>query len=463
MPRGYQTPLNAADKTLILSGATLWDLDRERKHWALKGKDLEAIFAFLADGRTAIAWTVKEKWLDKNTAPKLVHWDLEADREIKRIPGIVFGAISPDGKTLWGTDWPYNRWWRQDLASGKEVDALDSPTSPTEQVAISPDGKYVAATGHVWDRATGKCVHQLKDATRQILFFTPDSKTLVYGTAPLPRQRPGGGGQAFGYRMLDMATWKESIREFEDLTADMNLYYCGSNLSPDGKVLAGPYKLWDFASGKVICKLNHDDVQTRPSMFAFSSDSKKLAFFAPANRVAVLNIADKKIVSDWPIGDHRDRNLSFVKGGEFVASSYMPPRPPWRGMLMFGEGPKGLKQPIPADLPATVPPMPDVVVRVWDSATGKEKYRFQYPQSEYDGTEMPPLFAPDGKLLATASYYDEAIVFRDPATGKEVGRFRCGVKGVHSMAFSPDSKLLAVSAKDTTVLLVDVRKVMGMP
>jgi hypothetical protein len=31
------------------------------------------------------------------------------------------------------------------------------------------------------------------------------------------------------------------------------------------------------------------------------------------------------------------------------------------------------------------------------------------------------------------------------------------------MVFSPDSRFLAVSAKDTTVLLVDVRKVLAMP
>jgi WD40 repeat protein len=73
------------------------------------------------------------------------------------------------------------------------------------------------------------------------------------------------------------------------------------------------------------------------------------------------------------------------------------------------------------------------------------------------------VFSPDGKLLATSGLHDEAVDFSDPASGKEVGRFRCGAKGVHSMAFSPDSRLLAVSAKDTTVLLVDVPKVTGKP
>jgi RNA polymerase sigma factor (sigma-70 family) len=463
MPRGYHTRLNAADKTLILSGTTLWDLDKERRHWALKGNDLQAIFAFMPDGRTAIAWTVKEKWLDKtnpSTSCKLVHWDLEADREIRRLPGISFAAVSPDGKTAFGASWTgvSGRWLRWDLAGGREIDAVDAPTSPPDQLTISPDGKYVATTGRVWERATGKCVHRWLHDNRNVLFFTPDSKALVGGTVPLPRQRPNGGGQAFGLRMLDTATWKESIREFEGLEANMNLYYCGLSLSPDGKVMAGPYQLWDFASGKVLCKLKHDDVQSRLSLFAFSPDRKKLAYFAPGNRVEVLNIAEKKVVGAWPIGDHRDRNLYFVKGGQLVASSYLPPRPPWRGMLRW---PEEQHKPIPADLPATMPPMPDVVVRVWDPATGKEKYRFQYPQSEYDGTEMPPLFSPDGKLLATAGLHDDVIHFRDPASGKEVGQFRCGAKGVHSMAFSPDSQVLAVSAKDTTVLLVDVRKVIG--
>jgi len=41
--------------------------------------------------------------------------------------------------------------------------------------------------------------------------------------------------------------------------------------------------------------------------------------------------------------------------------------------------PEEQHKPIPADWPVTMPPMPDVVVRVWDPATGKEKNRFQYP------------------------------------------------------------------------------------
>ena len=61
----------------------------------------------------------------------------------------------------------------------------------------------------------------------------------------------------------------------------------------------------------------------------------------------------------------------------------------------------------------------------------------------------------------TASYYDEIVHIRDLTSGKELGRINLDVKGAHWLAFSPDSQALAVSAKDTTVLLVDVRMVLG--
>jgi len=50
------------------------------------------------------------------------------------------------------------------------------------------------------------------------------------------------------------------------------------------------------------------------------------------------------------------------------------------------------------------------------------------------------------------------VRFWDLATGKQVGQF-AGTPGlVEGMQFSPDGAQLAVSATDTTVLIVDVRK-----
>lgn len=197
---------------------------------------------------------------------------------------------------------------------------------------------------------------------------------------------------------------------------------------------------------------------------AFSADSKQVICLGyPDKRVQVWDVADRKLVSDnrladWPKEPPGFRDFQFVAGGKLLVGVWLPQQPPWRGMLL----PKGKGKPILADLPATKPPIPDAEVRVWDSATGKVKFRIQYPQDQFS-QEMLPLCSPDGKLLVTASYYDEIVHIRDLTSGKELGRINLDVKGADWLAFSPDSQVLAISAKDTTVLLVDVRMVLRKP
>jgi WD40 repeat protein len=458
----YHTPLHAdGSKTLIASGGTIWDLDRERISWASKGNELQAILAFLPGGRTFVGWSRNEKIPDgEKTTSKLVHWDMEADREIRRLPGRSFAAISADGKTCFGAAQTY-RWFRWDFASAKELESVDAPTEPAWRIAFSPDGKYVAtsdgSTLHIWNRATGKRLHHEPLLGGGPFFFTPDSATLVHHA---------GDPSLF---MLDMETWKQRKRNFEQpLVAAyaVRMYY--SRLSPDGKVLAAPIGLWDWASGTFVGRLEHtlpDGTVVNPTEpMAFAPDNKQLTCLGtPGKRVQVWSLVDRKLLSDKVLSDWPKelgfRDLQLIDGGKLLAASWLPPRPPWRGMPRT---PEASLQPIPEDWPATMPPMPDAVVHVWDAATGKKKFRLQYPQNE-NMSEMPPLFSPDGKLLVTANFHDEVVHFRDLASGKEVGRFRCGVKGVFSMTFSPDSRVLAVSAKDTTVLLVDVRKVTSLP
>jgi WD40 repeat protein len=180
----------------------------------------------------------------------------------------------------------------------------------------------------------------------------------------------------------------------------------------------------------------------------------------PKTHVQIWNIADRKLISNqgmsaWP--KEPFRSLQLLADGKLLAVGWLPHRPPWQGML---RSPEAMHEPIPADWPATMPPLPDGIVRVWDTATGKETYLLKFPQ-HWDNSTHPPVCSPDGKLVATASFCDNRIRFWDLASGKEVGRFRCPVNGVETMVFSPDSRILAVSAKDTTVLLIDVAQVVG--
>jgi WD40 repeat protein len=97
-----------------------------------------------------------------------------------------------------------------------------------------------------------------------------------------------------------------------------------------------------------------------------------------------------------------------------------------------------------------------VVVRIWDTATGRKLRRIADPDA---GTWVAaPRFAPDGKALAWARS-DGSIRIIDPATGKELPALRCpGEKPqgflMMNFAFSPDSKTLVAQSPVDNALLV---------
>jgi RNA polymerase sigma factor (sigma-70 family) len=461
---GYTMPPGLdRKKTLIVSGTMIWDLEKERKHWSSRG-ELSGVYSFMPDGRTLVGWSrMLKPFPGADIASQVVHWDMATDREIRRLPPRTsLLAVAPDGKTCFGSAWTY-RWYRWEFAGGKELDAVDAPTAPPDPIVFSRDGKYAAILFGIWDRATGKLLRHLPTPLPGggPFFFTPDSKSLVYGA---------GGATLY---LLEMGTWKQVKREFEradpfgnNFAVSLDTTCC--RLSLDGKVLARPTAAWSWANGKLLGKLEHQypgGIIGQLGPIALSPDGKQLtcvASLAPAPKVhvQVWNLVDRKLIhnksmADWP--KEPVRSLQLLADGKLLAAVWLPPRPPWRGMMRW---PEEQLKPIPKDWPATRPPVPDGVLRVWDVETGKEKYRLTFPQ-QWDNSAVAPVCSPDGKLAVTASYHDSLVRFWNLASGKEVGRFRCPVSGVYGLAFSPDGKVLAVSAKDTTVLLVDVAKVAG--
>ena len=85
-------------------------------------------------------------------------------------------------------------------------------------MGLSRDGKILAASGAIWDTATGKELHRLE--MRGDPVFSPDDTILALA----PDQK--------GYiRLLDTGTWKEQ-RRFKAGHVSSQVF------SPDGKFLA---------------------------------------------------------------------------------------------------------------------------------------------------------------------------------------------------------------------------------
>jgi WD40 repeat protein len=438
----YLEPFTWDGKKLVAAGNKIWDLEKGRLHWASKG-DLGGIYGFMPDGETVLGVPGKGKVLGGQLPSHLVLWDLETDRELRRFPnrGEAAFVVMPDGKSCitGGTLYSLVRW---DTANGKEIQPLNSPMQPPQQLVFSPDGKYAATvdyqTLHVWDRTTGKRIHHLPRLNNPgLLRFLSDGRTLLF---------PG----STRIHTLDLKTWKEGKADLEGLEFTPG----GPNyaeLSPDGKVLAASalgwgspqaIRLWDWSSGKRIGQLGGDDrTVERLGPLAFSPDGKRLACLVyPQNHIQVWNVADRKLVAQWKVQQDLTA-LQFIEDGEFLVGGFTP-----RGRQ---PGAPEVRDADPAH----------GYVCVWNPTSGKELSRFRYPRGEYTG--LRAFFSPDGKVVATANQHENLVRFWDLATGKELGEFRGHIGGITTMTFSPDGAVLGVCGDDTTVLLVDVRKLVG--
>src|SRR5262249_2369416 len=95
----------------------------------------------------------------------------------------------------------------------------------------------------------------------------------------------------------------------------------------------------------------------------------------------------------------------------------------------------------------------DDILRVWDVATGKERWRVRSPQRNASVVDI----SPDAKLVPSVSMVSDRISLWDAATGKEVRAIDAGSRGVHHIAFSPDGRLLASAGGDWALAVWDVR------
>ena len=102
-------------------------------------------------------------------------------------------------------------------------------------------------------------------------------------------------------------------------------------------------------------------------------------------------------------------------------------------------------------------PEPWCELKLWDLATGKERYNLTGHTSRIESAA----FSPDGQILATSGY-DHSVRLWDSTTGKERTILHGHTEYVRFLAFSPDGKSLAsVSRLQRLYSLKHLRSVFG--
>jgi RNA polymerase sigma factor (sigma-70 family) len=350
---------------------------------------------------------------------------------LRHADGVLCVVFCPDGKTLitGSHDGTLRQW---SLADGKEVRHFGGHEFEVRHMALSPDGKLLAAWGqtppgvYLWDVATGKGGLRIRVAAEGecCLAWGPDNRTLA------------GGGEDGTVRLWDTTTGQELL----SVAAHKKPVPCVA-FSPDGKRLAtagrdGTLRLIDVAG-----KDEPRTLRAREDEFhfvAFSRDGKDLisagdryrqkyySKIAEVNTVAVWDAATGERRRDFRVGDDQDGSHEGIPPSVALA--------PDGTTLAFGYW--------------------DHTIRLWDLTTGKPLRRLTgFPDRFYPAYHVA--FSPDGRTLAAAGSHN-AVCLLDVATGKRLLKEGTAQeRDIRSVALSADGRLLATACPDQTIVLWD--------
>ena len=254
-----------------------WDAATGRGQRRLQGLSLrDNCVAFAPDGRTVAA---------RKADGQVAFWDLEEDLKEHLLQGpsltngekVVCLTFSADGKLLTGhTDGSVRICNR-----ATEVRRFEEQAAGLSRLAASPDGQFVAVQGEklwLFGRATGKVVRELAEAPSVLwsLALSPDGRELAAGT------------DDFGIRLWETATGQPRGTLVGHSLEVRALAYSG-----DGRFLASgggdrTIRLWATATGREVARL---EAPAPVTGLAFAPGDQRLASSGEDGTALVWDLA----------------------------------------------------------------------------------------------------------------------------------------------------------------------------
>jgi RNA polymerase sigma factor (sigma-70 family) len=293
--------------------------------------------------------------LATRTAFDIRLWDLATGQDLGAFPGYQRGmeavTFAPDGRNvaLGGRDHTVSLW---DIPSRRLIRRLVPKDKPDPQalgytppdtsllevitcIAFSADGKKLAVGGkdtiiRIWDRESGTEGRRITWPQTMIekVALSPDGKVL----AALSRSPSRLGRWESTVCFWDVATGKELSRLNAAMNAPRDRYAGhdaarnvgpGLMFSPDGRLMVilrrgKVLPVWEWAAGKVCLQLRgHDDSITTA---AFSPNSRMLATASWDNTIRLWDLANGEQMGQ--VAGHRGKaaSLAFSADGKVLVS-----------------------------------------------------------------------------------------------------------------------------------------------
>ena len=470
---GHTTMVEAmaftADGKTLVSSDTLtmrtWDIPSGKEGTVIstgRTSNGQAPFAITADGKTLVLG-----------GPQLSLWDLSTGLQTGIVTSgadsFYIPAVSPDGQTIAARcgDVPYIvKIWTREGESWRERHAIQGHGWGFT-AAFSPDGKTLAVSGgqvKCYEVATGQLRFALAGHgyAAWSVAYSGDGKTLI---------TTAGDKTA---RIWDAATG----RQVACLAHPQPVY--GAALSADGKVAATAsrvIRIWDASPPQDALVLTH---AARVGTVAVSADGAILAssgvgdtrlwsldritgqsLQTTAERDPALAVSAIQVSLPGPaVSPARGPCLGLSRDGQTLAV----PEPAAQNIGLWNAAGKKLAVLEGHDKPvirlamspdgrrlASISESPEGIL--WDLEAHKPLSKFRIV-----GTLSSIAFSPDSKTLAVGSQFGAAKLF-DAATGRELAtlqRFELATDWTEALAFSPDSKLVAVCSQMGNVQVWEV-------